>query len=194
METLLPIFTVQALGWTGEVYSQLYATASLIGGIGGMLLGGILIDKFGRMRMLNLYFFLAVLSTCGLAFQKMYWPATSFIVAFMIAFQLLYVFSSICVFAIGMQCCWKKISATQFTLYMTICNMGRVVGAKLIGPVKAGFNWEYTLLAFGGIIAFAWLLIQFIHITQHTKRVARFDEEVSPREPVRNRHPALKLS
>src|SRR5688572_4169769 len=30
METLLPIFTVQALGWTGEVYSQLYATSSLI--------------------------------------------------------------------------------------------------------------------------------------------------------------------
>jgi PAT family beta-lactamase induction signal transducer AmpG len=194
METLLPIFTVQALGWTGEVYSQLYATASLIGGIGGMILGGILIDKFGKMRMLNIYFFLLVLSTCGLAFQKIYWPAMSFIVAFMIAFQLLYVFSSICVFAIGMQCCWKRISATQFTLYMTICNMGRVVGAKLIGPVKSGFNWEYTLLAFGGVIALAWLLVQFIRITQHTKRVARFDEEVPIREPAHNRLHALNLS
>lgn len=54
--TLLPVFTVQALGWTNLEYSQFFATASLIGGIGGMLIGGILIDKFGKIRMLNVYF------------------------------------------------------------------------------------------------------------------------------------------
>ena len=44
--TLLPVFTVQALDWTNQEYSQLFAFASLIGGLGGMLIGGILIDKF----------------------------------------------------------------------------------------------------------------------------------------------------
>ncbi len=151
IDTLLPIFTVQALGWFAETHSQYYATATLIGGIAGMLLGGILMDKFGKVGMLNIYCGLLIVIICGLAFQKMYWPATSFIIAFMIAFQVLYVFTSIDMFAIGMQCCWKKISATQFTLYMTIANMGRVVGAKLIGPVKTGFSWN-ALLAFGGMI------------------------------------------
>ncbi|MEJ7740191.1 MAG: MFS transporter [Chitinophagaceae bacterium] len=184
IDTLLPIFTVQALGWSAETYSQYYATATLIGGIAGMLLGGILIDKFGKVGMLNIYCGLLIVIICALAFQKMYWPATSFIIAFMIAFQVLYVFTSIGMFAIGMQCCWKKISATQFTLYMTIANMGRVVGAKLIGPVKTGFSWEHTLLAFGGMIAIAWLIIQFIRINQHVKRVADFDSGTAMHKPL----------
>ena len=58
--TLLPIFTVQELGWTNITYSQFFATASLIGGIGGMLIGGFLIDKFGKKRMLNIYFALLI--------------------------------------------------------------------------------------------------------------------------------------
>jgi len=74
-----------------------------------------------------------------------------------------------------MQFCWKKISATQFTLYMTVANIGRVVGAKLVGPVKDAFSWDYTLLAFGGMMVIAWLFLPFIRINQHTKRVADFD-------------------
>lgn len=187
IDTLLPIFTVQALGWSAESYSQFYATATLIGGISGMLLGGILIDKFGKMRMLNIYFGLVIALICGLTFQKVYWPATSFIMAFMISFQVLYVFSTIGIFAIGMQCCWKKISATQFTLYMTVANIGRVAGAKLVGPVKEGFAWEHTLLLFGGMMAIAWLIIQFIRVDQHVKRVADFDAGTAMHKPVMNR-------
>jgi len=177
IHTLLPIFTVQALGWTDQVYSQFYATATLIGGIGGMLIGGILIDKFGRIRMLNIYFFLLILLVSTLAFSKHYWFDRSFISVFMGIFQVLYVFTTIGIFAIAMQCCWKKVSATQFTLYMTISNIGRIVGAKSIGPIKQQFNWEYTLFMFAIMIALAWLLIQFTHINKQEKRVAEINNE-----------------
>lgn len=187
IDTILPIFTVQALGWTAESYSSFYATATLIGGISGVLLGGFLIEKFGKLRMLNFYFGLVIVLICGLAFQKIYWQATSFIMAFMIGFQVLYVFSLIGIFAIGMQCCWKKISATQFTLYMTVANIGRVVGAKLVGPMKESFAWEHTLLLFGGLMAIAWLIIQFVRINQHTKRVADFDVREALNQPQINR-------
>ena len=187
IDTILPIFTVQALGWTAESYSNFYATATLIGGISGVLLGGFLIEKFGKLRMLKIYFGLVIVLICGLTFQKMYWQATSFIMAFMIGFQVLYVFSLIGIFAIGMQCCWKKISATQFTLYMTVANIGRVVGAKLVGPMKESFAWEHTLLLFGGMMAIAWLIIQFVRINQHTKRVADFDVRETVLQPQMNR-------
>jgi PAT family beta-lactamase induction signal transducer AmpG len=75
-----------------------------------------------------------------------------------------------------MECCWKKVSATQFTLYMTIGNLGRIAGAKLIGPMKSQFSWEYTLLGFSALIATAWLIIQFIHIHQQVKRVSELEE------------------
>ena len=68
--TLLPIFTIKELGWNNVDYSQFYATSSLIGGIGGMIFGGILIDIFGKKPMLNIYFFSMVLTYCRIGFFK----------------------------------------------------------------------------------------------------------------------------
>jgi PAT family beta-lactamase induction signal transducer AmpG len=179
IDTLLPIFTVQELGWTNLAYSQFYATATLVGGISGMLIGGILIDKFGKIRMLNIYFFMLITLTAGLAFLKTYWINTSFISGFMVIYQVLYVFATIGVFATAMQCCWKKVSATQFTLYMTITNIGRIVGAKLIGPMKNNFSWEQTLFSFAIMIALAWILIRFMHVNHQVKRVAELENKDS---------------
>jgi PAT family beta-lactamase induction signal transducer AmpG len=177
MDTLIPIFTVQALGWTDQAYSQFYATATLIGGIGGMLIGGMLLDRFGKIRMLNIYFFVLIVLATSLAFLKMYWINTWFISGFMIIYQVLFVFTSIGVFATAMQCCWKKVSASQFTLYMTIANLGRIAGAKLIGPVKNQLSWEYTLFLFSIMIALAWVIIQFVHIRQHVTRVEDLEQK-----------------
>ncbi|MBP9797323.1 MAG: MFS transporter, partial [Chitinophagales bacterium] len=160
--TLLPVFTVQALDWTNQEYSQLFAFASLIGGLGGMLIGGILIDKFGKVRMMNIYFFTLIFLTFVFVFGSSMWINSWFIGGFMLAFQILYVFSSIGLFAIAMQCCWKKVSATQFTIYMTLGNLGRIVGAKLIGPAKDQFNWEYTVLLFAAFILVVWIILQFL--------------------------------
>jgi PAT family beta-lactamase induction signal transducer AmpG len=179
MATLLPIFTVKALGWTDLAYSQFFATASLIGGIGGMLIGGILIDRFGKMRMMNIYFFMLIILVFALAFLKMLWAYTWFINSFMILYQILYVFACIGIFAIAMECCWKRVSASQFTLYMTLGNLGRIVGAKLIGPIKNQFDWEYTILMFAVMIAAAWVLILFISINNHVKHVGDLESNYS---------------
>ncbi|MGF2411415.1 MFS transporter [Ferruginibacter sp.] len=176
IDTLLPIFTVQELGWTNTAYSQFYATATLIGGISGMVIGGILIDRFGKITMLNIYFLLLLVLTAGFAFLKIYWGNKWFISSFMICYQVLYVFASIGVFATAMQCCWKKVSATQFTLYMTIANLGRIAGAKSIGPIKNNFSWEYTLLAFACMIALAWILIRLMQINQHVEKVVALEK------------------
>ncbi len=177
IETLLPIFTVKALNWTNSSYSQFFATAKIIGGIGGMLIGGILIDKFGKKRMMNIYFFGMVLFTTVLALSKAYWADTSFIYAFMILYNIVYTFACIGIFAIAMQCCWKKVSASQFTLYMTIGNLGRIALAALIGPVTANLNWQFALLAFAVMIAFAWLLLQFLNINKQVERVVDLENE-----------------
>lgn len=182
ISTLLPIFTVQELGWTNVSYSQFYSTSTLIGGIGGMLIGGILIDKFGKKRMMNIYFFGMVLITAALAFLKTYWISTTFISAFMITYNMLYTFACIGIFAIAMQCCWKKVSASQFTLYMTISNLGRIALAALIGPIQTSFNWQVSLFAFGVMIALAWALLQFLNINKQVEGVVTLE----------NKNPALR--
>jgi MFS transporter, PAT family, beta-lactamase induction signal transducer AmpG len=173
--TLLPIFTVKELSWTNVEYSQYYATAKLIGGIVGMLLGGVLIEKFGKKTMINIYFFGLVFFITVLSFSKNYWSDKTFIYAFMIAHNILYTFASIGVFAVAMQCCWKKISASQFALYMTIANLGQISLAALIGPIKENFSWQITLFAYAIMVGFAWLLLQFLNINKQMEKVAELE-------------------
>ncbi|MBK7123001.1 MAG: MFS transporter [Chitinophagaceae bacterium] len=175
IDTLLPIFTVKELNWTNSIYSQFYATAKIIGGIGGMLIGGFLIDRFGKKRMMNIYFGGMVLFTSVLAYSKTYWGDTSFIYAFMMLYNIMYTFACIGIFAIAMQCCWKKVSASQFTLYMTIGNLGRIALAALIGPITSNFNWQVALMAFAAMIALAWFLLQFLNINKQVERVVQLE-------------------
>jgi len=116
-----------------------------------------------------------VLLTAVLAFLKMYWVSKTFISAFMITYNVLYTFACIGIFAIAMQCCWKKVSASQFTLYMTIANLGRIALAALIGPIKENFNWQITLLAFAIMIALSWLLLQFLNLNNQVERVSNLE-------------------
>jgi PAT family beta-lactamase induction signal transducer AmpG len=175
--TLLPVFTVKALGWTDVAYSQFFATASLIGGLGGMLIGGILIDKFGKMRMMNIYLVLLILLTLSFGLLKTLWAYAWFISGFMITYQLLFVFCCIGVFAIAMQCCWKKVSASQFTLYMTVGNIGRIVGAKLIGPIKNQFSWEVTILSFAVMMAICLACLQLLNINHHVEKLTTLEKK-----------------
>ena len=181
ISTILPIFTVKKLGWTNVEYSQHYATAKMIGGILGMLLDGILINKYGKKRMLTIYFIGFIVLISIFSFSKTYWSDRSFIYAFIIGQNIIYTLACIALFAIAMQCCWKKVSASQFTLYMTIANLGQIAFAALIGPIKSSFTWQISLLAFAFMITLALLLLQFLNIDKQVQRIAdlqKTDEDV----------------
>lgn len=175
ISTLLPIFTVKELGWTNVDYSNYFATSKLFGGIIGMLIGGLLIDKFGKKRMMNFYFLSLIFLIIAFCFSKTYWANRNFIFAFMISQNVLYTFASIGIFAIAMQCCWKKVSASQFTLFMTIANLGQMTFAALIGPIRENFSWQISLFAFAIFIALAWLVLQFLNIDKQIERVGELE-------------------
>ena len=177
LSTLLPIFTVNELGWTNITYSQYYSTAKLIGGLVGMVVGGMLIDKFGKKRMMNIYFITMALLTAVFAFSRPYWGHMSFVYSFMIIYNILYTFACIGIFAIAMACCWKKVSASQFTLYMTLSNLGRIALAALIGPITNNFSWEIALLSFAIMISAAWLLMQFLNIDKQMEGVVKLENK-----------------
>lgn len=181
-ETLLPIFAVNVSGWSNVAYSQAFGMADLIGGIGGMLLGGYLIERFGKKRMITVYFALIMLLTATLVFSKTYWTNTPFLYGFVIVYRWLNAFAKIGVYAIAMQCCSKKISASQFTTFMTIGAVGSMVGATLIGPMKENFSWEITLFSFVGMMALAWFIMQFLNIDRQVEQLTELDTEAAERD------------
>lgn len=177
IDTVLPVLTVQGLGWADTKYSQIFATANLISGILGMIIGGFLIDYFGKVKMIAVYLSLLILLVASMSFLKSFWVNELFVIGFIISFYILVTFTTIAIFASAMQLCWKRISATQFTLYMAISNLGLAAGAALMGQLKNMFDWQYIFLAyilFAGVMI---ALIGFINFDKHRTRVNELETQ-----------------
>jgi len=177
IDTLLPVFTVQGLGWADTDYSQIFATANLISGVLGMIIGGFLIDYFGKVKMISVYLGSLIVIVAAMSFLKNLWQNDLFVAGFIIGFYVLLTFTTIAIFASAMQLCWKRVSATQFTLYMAISNLGLAAGAALLGPLKDLFNWEYVILCYIVFAGVMLVLIRFINFEKHQKRVDQLEEE-----------------
>lgn len=186
-EHLLPIFTVKNTGWTNIDYSQIFATADIVGGVGGILLGGFLIEKFGKKRMINFYFFVIMGLVLILVLVKTLWNNSQFMDGFIISYRLFNAFAKIGVFAIAMQCCSKNVSASQFTLYMTFGATGSIAGAALIAPIKDNFSWEISFLFFIGFLALAWAVLRILNIDQQIEKINELEKKHSEKELMKAR-------
>ncbi len=166
LETMLPVFTIQLAGWTNAKYANLFSITSMIAGFLGVFAGGALADFFGKRRMMSIYLGLFAILMITMALMRAHWT-TGVITGFMGMYYTLYVFTSIASFAIGMQLCWRRISATQFTLYMALANVGRSVGASLLGPLKANLSWEYMLMFVALLATGALFFVMLLRIKAH---------------------------
>jgi PAT family beta-lactamase induction signal transducer AmpG len=171
MRTLLPIFTIQELGWNNVSYSQIYSTSNMVGGIIGMVIGGILIARFGTKRMFQFCLLLAGLLIVIMVFSKAFWQNKLFVSGFITAINLILVLMQICELALAMQLCWKRISALQFTFFMTVANLGLSAGAALLGFLRSYFGWQITFLVFTAMVVGVVVLLQFLKMNTHLQQV-----------------------
>ena len=176
-ETLLPLFAVKVSGWTNIAYSKAFAAADLIGGIGGILLGGYLIERFGKKRMIGLYFSMIIAITLALMIAKIYWTNSFVMHGFLIVYRWFNAFAKIGVYAIAMECCSRIVSASQFTFYMTIGAVGSMAGATLIGPIKERFSWDATFGLFVVFLSLAWLVMNRVNVNQQATKIAKLEKQ-----------------
>ncbi len=174
IDTLLPIFTIQELGWTNTSYSQVYSITSVVGGFFGMFAGGALVDFFGDKKMIFIYLTVIVVLITGLALLPNLWQNDKFIFGFILLYYLFYTFLCIAMFAASMKLCWQVVAATQFTLFMALSNMGRAVGSGLVGTFKELMSWDYVLLCTVISPILTIFFIKFIDFTKHRKVINEF--------------------
>ncbi|MEO7265011.1 MAG: MFS transporter [Ferruginibacter sp.] len=172
IDAVFPVFTIQEAGWSNENYSHIFSIVNIVSGLMGMIAGGFLSDKFGKRKMISIYLIVLLALFAGMFLLKSFWSREFIITGFMALYYVLYVFITIGSFAIGMELCWCRVSATQFTLYMAISNMGRALGASLLGPLKNAFAWEYVFLIVG---VFALVSLLFIMVMRMKKHLERLD-------------------
>jgi PAT family beta-lactamase induction signal transducer AmpG len=169
--TMLPLFTIQALGWTNIAYSEVFSAFNLAGGIIGMLIGGIIIQRFGILFLIRASLLLMIVMAVSIALLQPVWTNKEVITAFIAVFCVLRTLTYIGVLALAMHLCWKRISALQFTFSMTIFNAGLSTGAALMGKLHAFYDWQALFLAFGMILLTALLVSRFIRTSRHREQV-----------------------
>ena len=174
MDTLLPVFTIQELGWTNTSYSEVYSASTIFGGFLGLFVGGALVDFFGKRRMLSIYLIFLILTLTSFAFLPTLWAKDLMVYIFILAYYAGYTFLCIAVFAICMQLCWSTVAATQFTLFMTLSNMGRAWGAGLLGPLKENLTWDLMFLWIAILPLTMLVFIQFINFIKHKNHIDGF--------------------
>jgi PAT family beta-lactamase induction signal transducer AmpG len=176
-QTLLLIFTIQELDWSNGDYSNLFASASVVGGLLGMLIAGALVDFFGKKKMLFIYTTLWMLAFGGFLFYQSIWFTTEIASITVFVVTAMEIFTFIALFALCMAHCWKRVSATQFTLYMTVANLGRSAGSAAVGYVKESFSWHYTFLVLLGALGLTIALVGFLRISRQLKALERLEQK-----------------
>lgn len=175
MDALLPVYTIQALGWTNDAYSNILALVSTAGAFGAMAVAGWLVRRIGKVRILSIYQVLMVLLPVLVWSTQAHWLASGFGSAVIIWYQTTYTFVMVAYLATSMNVCWKRIAATQFTLYMAIGNMGRAVGSSLLGPLREELEWTGMFMAYGVMMALALACVQFVHLPRHLGALDRLE-------------------
>lgn len=165
-----PLYT-RDLGWTAAEYAY-WTGAAVFPELVAALLGGLLADRFGRKFIMILglggYGLLAILYG---AFQNL-WLAGWFSAAFLFLNPGFIAMGAVGYNSMGMRLSWTRSSATMFTIYMTLSNVGHVVGNEIYGRLRD--DWQLSFqqtLYVGGAFMLVPLVLLFLVSPSEVDRV-----------------------
>lgn len=160
---LMPIAAVQVFGFTTPEWSELNAVMGFAGAVVALFLGPI-IDRRGAKSVMGLTILLTGVHAFTLAFTQEMWTNDTYVLVMISLWILLLPIIMVCVLALAMSICTTGESATQFAIYMSVCNMGATTGSLLYGAVSGVTNWSQNY-AVMGLIVFLLLLAIFMYRT-----------------------------
>jgi len=148
------VFT-QQIGWSAEQYAHAQGLWGTIGKLVGAVAGGLLCDRLGRRCVLLTGMLLGSVSYLAFAATSPWWTVDGY--PFMLYFLLTdlgLTAAGVAFLAMMMNLSWTMAAATQFTLYMTVSNIGGVIAPQF---TRLGLDYvgAYTLC---GVLALLPLL------------------------------------
>jgi len=171
---LMPIAAVQVFEFTTPQWAELNAIMGFAGAAVALLLGPI-IDRYGAKSVMGLTMLLTGVHAFTLASTQEMWTNDGYVLVMISLWILLLPIIMVCVLALAMSLCTSGESATQFAIYMSVCNLGSTVGSLFYGAVAEFTSWSqnYALM---GLIVFLMLLAILIYRTRgHPERLLETD-------------------
>jgi len=171
LQAFLPTLTVQELGWENTAYTSMVATAGLIAGILGVFIASPIISKVGTVKGVKLFLGGFVLIGLLIGLTPMLWEQIWPMQTFIFSYYIIRTLFLIALFTACMTICWETIAATQFTLYMSLSNLGISLGAILFSGVKPWASYPQLFFVFVAVNLLGIVVLSKISLEKHAKRL-----------------------
>ena len=169
-------YFVQELDWSVEKFATQRATVGVVGELIGALGGGYLASRYCSrwMAVSALGLMSVTLVTFGLVMHHI--PPDSGAEAWLIPiFRGTVCFATVSLFSLYMKISWTTAAATQFTIYMTLNNIGYICGAELNSWLPAmgmALSHQQMFLLGGALPTMAMLLLSLLDPDEVQERKA----------------------
>ncbi len=177
--TVIPVLTIQELGWQDADYSQIQAYAGVASSIVGMVVGATLVHWLGGLRcVLGTVILMIVVQAAAGIFTDLWYDPT-YVTAYFFALNILGIVFVVSIIPVFMTICWKKVAATQFSLYMALANLGTSAGAAVTGPIDAVLEYNEIFLATAALGIVLIVLTKMVRMDRHAERLEEIDAETA---------------
>ncbi len=171
LEAFGPVFTVRKLGWTAEAYANIKALSQLVGGLIGILAGGLLVRRCSTERGIQVAVMAMGLLCVVMGFGEAYWSSGVFVGGYLVAMAVAQVMLTVFYFATVMRMCRPPVAAVQLALFVTVTNVGYVVGAGAMAPLRVAIGAEGLYLVMALVAAGAAGIVGLFGVASSPGRV-----------------------
>ena len=153
---------VEELGWEAQDYLDTKAVPVFLATMAGFLVGGFLGSKFGSQRVLLSAVGVGTLMTVVWSASRSNWSDQDFMTGIWLLWTLIWAIVGANLLALLMSLTTKELGGTQFSIYMTLINVGAFTGNYLSPRFldMVGKNYANLFLigaAFQGLVFFVLL-------------------------------------
>ena len=171
---LMPIAAVQVFEFSTPQWSDLNAIMGFAGAVVALFLGPV-IDRRGAKSVMGITILLTGIHAFTLASTQEIWTNSSYVMFMISLWILLLPIIMVCVLALAMSICTSGESATQFAIYMSVCNLGATVGSLSYGAVAGFTSWPQNYAVMGLIVFLLLLAILLVRTHGHPEQLLATD-------------------
>ena len=171
---LMPIAAVQVFEFSTPQWSDLNAVMGFAGAVVALFLGPI-IDRRGAKSVMGITILLTGIHAFTLASTQELWTNSAYVMFMISLWILLLPIIMVCVLALAMSICTSGESATQFAIYMSVCNIGATAGSFFYGAVAEVTSWTQNYALMGLIVFLLLLSILLVRTHGHPEELLETD-------------------
>ena len=163
-----PVMTVQDLGWAQTDWSNYYATAGIVASVVAVVLGP-LIDRMGSLRVLAVAIAFRFVLFGAFATFTAYWQHTEWVQGMVLLAYISGQIVTVSIIALFMRLCLRRVSATQFAVYMASANLTYSMGSGAVAPLGMLMGYQGMFYVMAGLHVAFLVLLPFMNFERHQR-------------------------